>query len=325
MRITTSFAIGVAFAQLLAASLSVTAQTPSVVSRVSAALQNVSDLIRPGRVGYATIWDGNKYVQCRRAAQKEMRCEASGATMQPSLRRVLTPERLTRLDTLGWRLDPSFGNYVRVFPAETTAIRIAEQITTALADGYDAKIAALEVETKWVADTPCPPRNGPTQNLAGMVSDAPSMRATSVRACTYKPDAIAEATQPANSAAELFASQGATTASEIQRLRINSERRVYVIFSADIGYVQCAPESSVAIYCEAQSAESWPALAALLTPERLAFLRQAGFSDPGRSPNYWRSYSLDQYDEAAIARELLTVLYEVYGYRGATKLKISTE
>jgi hypothetical protein len=63
----------------------------------------------------------------------------------------------------------------------------------------------------------------------------------------------------------------------------------------------------------------------VLTPERVTRLHTAGYSDPGRAPNYSKTYALDQFDDAAIARELLTILYDVYGYVGAPKLKIDTE
>ena len=113
---------------------------------------------------------------------------------------------------------------------------------------------------------------------------------------------------------------------EIQRLRINLDRRVYVIFDTGIGYVQCEPETSPpSIYCEAQSAESWPALASVLTPERVALLHAAGFGDPGRGPNYWRSYPLDSASDRAIADQLLGVLHDVYGYAGAAPLTVKTE
>ena len=59
-------------------------------SRIEAALQNVMTLERPGQDGFATIWDGNKYVQCGRARDRSLRCEAAGTLMQPSLDHVLT-------------------------------------------------------------------------------------------------------------------------------------------------------------------------------------------------------------------------------------------
>ncbi|WP_438876490.1 hypothetical protein, partial [Bacillus cereus group sp. Bc253] len=79
------------------------AQAPAL--RIDEALQNITTLARPGRVGYATFWDGNKYIQCRRISDRSLRCEAAGTSMQPSLKSVLTGDRLTRLAALGWTLD----------------------------------------------------------------------------------------------------------------------------------------------------------------------------------------------------------------------------
>ncbi len=119
---------------------------------------------------------------------------------------------------------------------------------------------------------------------------------------------------------------GATITAEIQRLRINAANEVFAIFDAGIGYVQCMPETpQSSLYCEAQSVESWPALAAIVTPERLARLHSAGYADPGRAPNYWKTYAFDKATDAAIGSEILTILHEVYGYTGAQELKISTK
>jgi hypothetical protein len=81
----------------------------------------------------------------------------------------------------------------------------------------------------------------------------------------------------------------------------------------------------MAPYCEAQSADSWPALAAVLTADRVAHLHEAGFADPGRAPNYWRNYPPGQFYDAAIACQVLTILHEVYGYTGVPALKVITE
>jgi hypothetical protein len=301
------------------------ASAQTVQSRVDEALQNITSLIRPGKVGYATVWDGNKYVQCRRTATRDLRCEAAGFSMQPSLQRVLTPERLQRLSEQGWQLDSSFGNYVRIFSADVATDSAAGQILKTLVDGYGANPADIEIHSIWIDDTPCPPRNGFSQNLAGMVNDAKEMRATAVRDCVYKSN-VEPQQQAATSANDLIARYGATTTAEIQRLKVNAARRVFTVFGAGIGYVQCMPETPPeAIYCEAQSAESWPALSALLTPERVTRLHSAGYADPGRAPNYSKSYPFKQYSNAAIAAELLTILHEVYGYTGAVKLSIKTE
>jgi hypothetical protein len=66
-------------------------------------------------------------------------------------------------------------------------------------------------------------------------------------------------------------------------------------------------------------------LRSILTPERVARLNAAGFIDPGRAPNYWKNYLPDQVDDQTIARELLTILHDVYGYTGLPKLDIITE
>jgi len=295
-------------------------------SRVEAALQNIATVARPGKKGFATVWDGNKYVQCAHRPDRSLRCEAAGTLMQPSLERVLVPERVGRLAALGWRLDSSFGNYVKVFPAGVATSLVADEILRALADGYDAAIAELEIRSEWVPDVPCPSRNGPSQNLAGMVNDAPAMAATAVHACAYAPRPSFTSGLPTASTAALIVLYGPTVSGEIQRLRVNIERNVFVVFDAGIGHVQCRPNSRPpAIYCEAQSAESWPALAAVLTTERVARLHAAGFADPGRAPNYWKTYSADAFDDDAIASELLTILHEVYGYNGAQDLAVKTE
>ena len=112
--------------------------------------------------------------------------------------------------------------------------------------------------------------------------------------------------------------------------RVRSSRRASISSSASgvagIGYVQCMPDKAPpSIYCEAQSADSWPALTAVLTPDRVALLHAAGYEDPSRGPNYSKTYAADQFADAAIARELLTILHEVYGYAGLPKLKVDTE
>jgi hypothetical protein len=297
----------------------------TAASRVDAALQNITTLVRAGKVGYATAWDGNKYIQCRRIPDRSLRCEAAGTSMQPSLKSVLTGERLARLGALGWLLDPSFGNFVRIFPANVPTARVAEQITQTLAEAYGADIDNLEIQTSWIADVRCPPRNGPTQNLAGIVNDAPSMESVAVYACSFTP--APDALEMVGSAAELISRYGPKVTAEIQRLRINLTRHVFAVFDAGIGYVQCAPEtaSPPMLYCEAQSAETWATLKSILTPERVARLHNIGYADPGRAPNYWRTYALDKFDDGTIANELLTILYDVYGYRGAQKLETKTE
>jgi hypothetical protein len=322
------FGLQVAVALTLFAPSAVAFAQPTQTNkaRVEATLQNILNLDRPDQDGYATIWDGNKYVQCKRLPDRGLRCEAAGTLMQPSLERVLTPERAAQLSALGWRLDPSFGNYVQTFPAGIPTAAVAEKILQALATAYDADTANLEVQSRWVKSELCPPRNGPTQNLAGIVNDAPAMAATAVYACAYKPKENAGPNLPLGSTAELIDFYGVKVTNEVQRLRVNVDRNVYAIFEAGIGYVQCKPDTRPpSIYCEAQSAESWAALTSILTPDRVALLHATGFADPGRGPNYWKIYQLDQIDDTGIAREILTILHDVYGYNGVPALKVKTE
>jgi hypothetical protein len=294
----------------------------ALVRRVTAALDNITRRVRPGEVGYATVWEGNFYVQCRRLPDRRFGCEAAGSTMQPSLARVLTVERRERMASFGWVVDPRFGNYARSFAAETPAAALAANLLAVIVRSYGGDLSRIEMQTEWIADMPCPPRNGYSQNLAGRVSDALSMRATALLDCSFTPEPPPHA---AGSAGDLIALYGAEVAAEIQRLRVNHAQPVYAVFSAGIGYVQCMPESPETLYCEAQSAESWPALSALLTPERIALLHQAGFEDPGYAPNYARRYPFDAFDDGTLAAAVLTLLHDVYGYTGAEALEISTE
>lgn len=132
------------FAWLAATSLGA-AQTPA--SRVDEALQNITKLVRDGRVGYATFWDGNKFVQCRRLPVGDMRCDAAGVKLQPSLKSVLTSERLKQLASLGWILNPDFGNFTQDFPKEVPTSEIVDLVLQTLTEGYGATIAALELNT----------------------------------------------------------------------------------------------------------------------------------------------------------------------------------
>jgi hypothetical protein len=325
MNIRTTKLSVVTFAIVLGTAAVVSADEASK-SRVVAVLQNVMSLNRPGQDGYATIWDGNKYVQCGRMFDRSFRCEAAGTLMQPSLEHVLTPERISRLAALGWRFDQRFGNYIQDFPAGVAITLVADKILQVLAEAYDADVTKIDVSSIWVKSEPCPPRNGPTQNLAGMINDAPSMVRYAVHACAYAPAPNTAPSVAASSAEELINLYGVRVTGEIQRLRMNLNRDVFVIFQAGIGYVQCQPDSSPpAIYCEAQSADSWEALRSILTPEHVARLHAAGFADPGGAPNYWKKYLLDQSEDQTVAYELLAILYELYGYTGSPKLQVITE
>jgi hypothetical protein len=52
---------------------------------------------------------------------------------------------------------------------------------------------------------------------------------------------------------------------------------------------------------------------------------ELSFADPGRAPNYSKTYTTDQFDDTAIASELLTVLHDVDGHTGQPTLKVIAE
>ena len=309
------------------------ADTPPALGhlRLEQSLQTILKASRPGQDGLVTVWDANKYVQCRRMADRNLRCEAAGSVMQPSLKPVLTPDRVAALNGLGWTLDPAFGNYQRTFTADVSAADIADAVLTALDRGYAADPAGLEFATTWIKSEPCPPRNGYSQNLAGSINDTPAMAATAVHDCKFTPPSEVNFPLPQQSEAAIPSTDPTTRYAsvmtlEIQRLRANVDADPFVAFNTGAGYVQCRPQSSpLAIYCEAQSAESWAALAGVLTPERIARLHAAGFADPGPTQNYSKTYLAKAFDDDAIAGELLAILRDVYGYSGSPKLTIATE
>jgi hypothetical protein len=304
-------------------------------SHVERVLQAAMSPSRPGQIGLATVWDSNAYIQCRNTAARGMRCEAAGSLMQPSLRHILTPVRIDRLDALGWKLDPSFGNYVQTFDPALSTDRLAGLLLTSLVEGYGAAVPDLEFQNSWVADKACPPRNGPSQNLAGLISSAPAMAPTAVHACSYTPKpepetpvpSLQEITHPTipDDPVSLYS---AGVQREIGRLLAHiGGSRVFMVLDTGAGYVQCEPEEDTppALYCEAQSAESWPALADRLTADRIAHLHAAGFADPGLRQNYFRDYPAVTFDDATIAAALLTILHDVYGYDGSPSLTVRTE
>jgi len=315
-------ALGAALVSLALATASQAADRPASEPRIEEALTNILTLSRPNQDGLATVWDGNKYVQCRHLADRTLRCEAAGALLQPSLAAVLTQERVAKLSALGWHLEPAFGNYVQILPADQPPGQIADKLAEALRQGYDADLANLQVETDWIPSQRCPPRNGPGQNLAGLINNARSMASTAIYGCAYVPAEL----PPIHSAADLIAFYGARVTGEVQRLRVNASRRVFLVLQAGAGYLQCEPQTSPdAFYCEAESAYSWPVLSQILTAERIGILHKAGFADPGRSSNYWRDYPFADFDDATVAHALLTILYDAYGYSGTPKLVIRTE
>jgi hypothetical protein len=300
-------------------------------SRMAAALRSMDAADTPAHEALALVWDGNAYIQCHRNLTHEVHCEAAGALMQSSLESVLTPERVDRLNALGWRLDSNFGNYVQDFSEDTKTQEISEVLLTSLREGYGANPADFQFQNSAVSRVACPPRDGPSQNLAGAINDAKEMAPFAVYACAYTPPPptlipLESLPRARNTTAEVIAHYQSNIMLEIERLRAASGHTwVFTVLQTDSGYVQCESTKSIrAIDCEALSAESEPNLVGALTPARVSPLRALGYAPPGLKQNYYREYEAFESD-AAIANALLTILHDVYGYEGKTKLEVTTE
>lgn len=297
--------------------------------RLEQALATVEQPPHLAQEDLVDIWDHNKTIQCRNDGAG-LHCEAGGDRMQPSLSHVLTPERIAQLIKLGWRLDPSFGNYIREIPSGTGPDELADLLLRSLALGYGADLTALNIDSKTIGYDACPPRFGPGQDYAGMIIDDPDNKADAVHACAYTPAPDKVELLPVKTAAgpidDLIASQGATVVPEIQRLLSAHAPHLFLILDSDAGYVQCRTDHTPGeLECEAASTDSMPALANQLTPDRVARLHQAGYVDPGPVANYSKTYPANALDAPAVSAELLALLHDVYGYDGSTALEVTTD
>ena len=164
--------------------------------------------------------------------------------MQPSLGRILGPERHS--EARGARLaseTPSFGNYVQICSGQSAGEPGRRKDCCRPSERrYDADLANLEIQSDWIKSVPCPPRNGPTQNLAGMINDASGYGQT--RLCTTastsrRPDR--GPTPLARTAADLIMIYGTTRIERNQRLRVQHRSQVFVVVDTGGGYVQCGP------------------------------------------------------------------------------------
>jgi len=90
----------------------------------------------------------------------------------------------------------------------------------------------------------------------------------------------------------------------------------YCVLEAGSTYVQAlARPACSTIELEAVSGRSWPAVGAILTPERIRLLAELGFEPPGpRSPNYLQDVEIVGGDDLDRAGGLMArVLIDVYG------------
>ncbi len=290
--------------------------------------------------GILTVSESNLYVQCLDSHfLAEWRCESAGSEGQPWLSHVLTSDRQTKLAGLGFAPDPETGNFVALLPKTIAPEALAGMILQVLTEVYGAKPEEIGVKAEKLRSAHCHRRIKARHDRG---------RAILTKTIGFKQDAeknCKSKSQPgsAETAADNDSDEGATAAvaapgidvdaryltpmaAELDRLR-KAGPHAHVIFSAELAYVQCKHDAEgKRMYCEAASADAvGKQVARILTPERQAKLIAAGFAPPGRVMNYSRFYADAEYDTPLLAKALLRILREAYGYKGAPAITVRTE
>ncbi|MBR0851874.1 hypothetical protein JQ543_29335 [Bradyrhizobium diazoefficiens] len=102
----------------------------------------------------------------------------------------------------------------------------------------------------------------------------------------------------------------------------------FCVFETDRGYFQClAHWSGTSLLCESVSEKNYPAIAAIITPEKAdRLVREFGFRAPGDSGNFAQRIDVRGNDDLAyVARLAFRVLRDVYGVKdfSAARFKLS--
>ena len=296
---------------------------------------------RPAADGVLTVADGNFYLQClNRPRNSFWQCESAGLEGESWLHYALTPARQERLNTLGFRVDPSSGNFVSRIPRKTEPETLAALLEQVLAEGYGVPPDEIQVYADWLASVPCHTRIGADADNGGSILtpswgymkdavDGCSLTKVPMPADLPAPSPPTPPSKaPPASLAALDKRYAEAIAKQLDRLRNGAEKQdIWAIFTADIAYIQCQYDhDGRQMYCEAASVDAiGPELAPFLTPARQHLLVRAGYHEPGRVMNYWRYYRSDQYTPAKIANSMLAVFFQAYGYRGTPALTLVTE
>jgi hypothetical protein len=290
--------------------------------------------------GILTVAEGNLYVQCLDSHfLPEWRCESAGIEGQPWLQHVLTSDARAKLAALGFAPDPETGNFVALLPKATAPEALAGTILQVLTEVYGARPEEIGVKAEKLRSARCHRRIKAGHDLGrailtrivGFKQDAeknckPKSRSAEMEAAA---DDDTDESRPAPVAApgiDVDARYLTPMAAELERLRAAGPH-AYVIFAAEPAYVQCKHDAEgKRMYCEAASADAvGKQVARILTPERQAKLIAAGFAPPGRVMNYSRFYSDAEYNTPLLAKALLRVLRQAYGYQGTPAMTVSTE
>jgi len=288
------------------------------------------------RDGVLTVSDGNLFVQCLNSQYlPAWRCDAAGFEGEPWLRHVLTAARQERLIALGFRPDKETGNFVAFLPKATPPDALEERILLVLRDAYGVRPDDITVRAEQVKSGLCHRRIKPNADLGGSIltprwgfakDAAKDCRTVSGADALNRDDPAA--VLPDVGGIDLDALYVRPMTAELQRLEtVGKGHDAYVIFDATPAYVQCMHDrDGDRMYCEAASDDAvGKPVERILTPERKAKLIEAGFEPPGKVMNYRRFYPRAQYDMEAVAKALIDVLRQAYGYRGAPAMTVATE
>lgn len=271
--------------------------------------------VRPRSDGVLTVSNGNLFVQCLNSHfQPAIRCEAAGFGGEPWLHNVLTPERQDRLLALGFKPERVEGNFIHTVERPAAPEALAGLLIQVLVEGYGATEANLTVRAEWIRSKHCPDRIRSGTDGGGsirtphwgfkqdLVPGCEFSKATSSTKRGVTQDLVADTpSQPF----DLQARYADPMAKELDRVAAAPKKaHAYVIFEGKPAYVQCdSRPKDDAMYCEAVSADAvGPAMARLLTPERVDRLRAAGFTPPGKVMNYWRLYPRREYNSVRSPR-----------------------
>jgi hypothetical protein len=286
--------------------------------------------------GIVTVRDDNQFVQCLGSHfLPAWRCEAAGLEGQSWLHHALTAERQATLIQLGFKPDPKFGNFVAFIPKTTAPDALASLLIHVLTEGYAVKPEDIEVKAERLASRHCHRRIRADHELGGLIQTPTiGLSRDAEKGCGMELDAPATnyddptAVIPAAEGIDVDALYIPAMTAELQRVeKVGKGNEGFVIFITGPAYVQCMHDADgKRMYCEAVSEDSvGKPIERILTPERKAKLLEAGFAPPGKTMNYSRFYPADQYDMTALAKTLLGILKDVYGYQGAPPMKLTTE
>jgi hypothetical protein len=286
--------------------------------------------------GILTVRDDNQFVQCLGSHfLPTWQCEAAGFEGQPWLHHVLTVERQANLVRLGFKPDPKFGNFTALVPKTTTPDALAGLLIQVLTEGYGVKPADIEFKAERMASRRCHRRIKADHELGGLIQTPTiGLSRDAEKGCGMESNSAAmnyddpSAIIPAATGIDVDARYLPAMTKELQRVEgMGKGIEAFVIFVTGPAYVQCQhDDEGRRMYCEAVSEDSvGKPIERILTPEGKAKLLAAGFAPPGKTMNYSRFYPSDQYDMTALAKILLDLLKNVYGYEGEPPMRLTTE